>query len=230
MSHDDSAVDGRRRGVTWLIAGLALALAATACSSGASASPSVVLSAPPSATAVAGSSTAASATTRSEAPSMTTSPSPSPSFEAVRLSLTSSAFGPNGPIPRKYTCDSEDVSPPLTWSGVPAGTKTLALVVDDPDANGFVHWVAYGIPADSKGLPEGGSTGSNAPAQGRNGFGKSGYGGPCPPSGTHRYAFKLYALDSSIQFVQAPTAADLRGAIEGHALATATLTGTYERG
>jgi hypothetical protein len=110
------------------------------------------------------------------------------------MNLTSSAFGNNQSIPAKYTCTGENVSPPLEWRGVPANATTLELTVDDPDAPGghFTHWQVTQIPATTSSIPEGGHAG----VEGTNGFGKQGYGGPCPPSGEHRYVFKLKALDA----------------------------------
>ncbi len=138
------------------------------------------------------------------------------------------------PIPRSYTCDGANVSPPLEWSGVPPNAKTLAIVCDDPDAPAgtWVHWVVYNLPADNIGFIE------NTPAteelksggmQGKNDFQKIGYGGPCPPNGTHRYFFKLYALDSGLPLQAGVTKADLLKAMEGHIVAQAQLIGTYSR-
>ena len=144
--------------------------------------------------------------------------------------LSSTAFQPGGAIPRQHTCDGEDASPDLTWTGAPDGTRALALVVTDPDARGFVHWIAYDLTGTpSGGLPTGVSTSPDAPPQGTNSFGRIGYGGPCPPSGTHRYVFELHALDRSLGLTGAPRLDALEGAMDGHVLATATLTGTYHR-
>jgi Raf kinase inhibitor-like YbhB/YbcL family protein len=150
------------------------------------------------------------------------------------MKLESSAFSANGLIPPKYTCDGQDISPPLSWDEPPAETQSLALIVDDPDAPGriFVHWVLYDIPpqvrqltekiAPQKTLPNGG-------IQGKNDFGKFGYGGPCPPSGTHRYFFKLYALDRPLELASAATKDQLEAAMDGHILAAAELIGRYAR-
>jgi hypothetical protein len=136
-----------------------------------------------------------------------------------------------GTIPRKFTCDGEDVSPALEWAGAPDRTAALALIVDDPDARGFVHWIVLDMSGSaSGGLPEGVSPSPDAPRQGRNDFGRIGYGGPCPPSGTHRYVFTLYALDAPLSLPGTPGAADVRAAIEGHVLAEAQLTARYTRG
>ena len=148
-----------------------------------------------------------------------------------QLALSSPEFDEGGAIPRRFTCDADDVSPPLSWSGAPAGTVTLALVMDDPDARGFVHWVVYNIDASATGsLPAGWSGTPDAAPQGVNGFGKPGYGGPCPPSGTHRYAFRLLALDQVLDLAAGPKAQSVLDAAAGHTLAEATLTGTYRRG
>jgi len=123
----------------------------------------------------------------------TDTPSPAP------FSLTSPAFRAGEGIPSRYTCDGRDVSPPLGWTDVPAGTKALMLTVTDPDARGFVHWVAWDLPPDGTGLAEGASGAMPAGAvEGRNDFGRTGWGGPCPPSGTHRYVFTLTALSAPL--------------------------------
>lgn len=144
--------------------------------------------------------------------------------------LTSTAFDDGAAIPRRFGCDGEDVSPDLAWSGAPDGTAALALAVIDPDARGFVHWLAYDMAGTPSGeLPRGVSASPGAPAQGTNSFGKRGYGGPCPPSGTHHYRFTLYALDKVLELKGAPTIDALRAAMSGHVLGEATLTGTYHR-
>lgn len=157
----------------------------------------------------------------------------------VKLVLQSEAFSPNGPIPRRYTGDGEDLSPPLTWSGVPEGTKELVLIVDDPDAprpEPWVHWVLYKIPADTPGLPEGIPTSgpvSSPPGavQGKNSWPKNGYGGPYPPTGhgVHHYHFKLYALDVELTLGAGATKEALLKAMQGHVLAEGELVGTYQR-
>jgi Raf kinase inhibitor-like YbhB/YbcL family protein len=145
--------------------------------------------------------------------------------------LTSPAFHAGAAIPRKFTCDGQDVSPPLAWSGAPDGTAALALVVDDPDARGFVHWVALDLDGATSGkLAEGASTASGAPHQGRNDFRRTGWGGPCPPSGTHRYRFTLYALDAATGLDGHPTSDELKAAIKGHVLNTTELLAKYTRG
>ena len=145
------------------------------------------------------------------------------------FAVESSAFQHVQAIPRRYTCEGEDLSPPLRWTNVPDGTRSLALVVDDPDAPGgvFTHWIAWGIDPGAGGLDEG----EAAPREGRNDFGVSGYRGPCPPPGhgPHRYVFRLYALDAEPELGSGASKADLERAIEGHVLTNADLMGTYER-
>ncbi|GIW19724.1 MAG: hypothetical protein KatS3mg065_0020 [Chloroflexota bacterium] len=145
--------------------------------------------------------------------------------------LTSSAFGDGEPIPREYTCEGADVSPPLAWSDAPKGTAALVLIVDDPDARGFIHWVVVDIPGAPGGsLPRGVSRTPAAPQEGRNDFGRVGWGGPCPPSGRHRYVFTLSALSAPLRLPGTPDAATVRRAMEGRVLGVARLTGTYRRG
>lgn len=144
------------------------------------------------------------------------------------LSLTSPEFDDGGAIPRRYTCDGDDISPPLTWTGAPDEAASLAIVVDDPDARGFVHWVVYNLDASaSGGLQTGWS--ETGEFQGTNSFGRVGYGGPCPPSGEHRYRFRLLALDVLLDLDGAPRAEDVLAAAGGHLLAEARLGGTYRR-
>jgi Raf kinase inhibitor-like YbhB/YbcL family protein len=150
------------------------------------------------------------------------------------MKLESAAFPDGGSIPKVYTCDGRDVSPPLSWSGLPAGARTLALICDDPDAPGktWVHWVLFDLPVSVAELPEGVPPSSEVLGgfQGTNDFRKVGYGGPCPPSGTHRYFFKLYALDSALRLPAGATRARVEQAMEGQVLAHATLMGRYTRG
>lgn len=143
------------------------------------------------------------------------------------LSLSSAAFSEGAAIPARFSCDGEDISPPLAWSGAPAETTAYALIVDDPDARGFVHWAVADIPTSASGVPEGDAAGG---VEGRNDFGRDGYGGPCPPSGTHRYAFTLVALASATGLAPGFSADDLRDAVADRTLASTTLTGTYVRG
>lgn len=146
------------------------------------------------------------------------------------FSLVSTAFSPGGAIPRRFTCDGENVSPDLTWTGAPGETQSLALIVTDPDARDFVHWLVFGMTGTpSGGLPTAIASSPDAPAQGTNSFGKRGYGGPCPPSGRHRYVFTLYALDRTLALTGAPRIGELRSAMDGHVIAETTLTGTYQR-
>ena len=157
---------------------------------------------------------------------------------AVMLKLVSPAFAAGQSIPRTYTCEGEDRSPPLAWSGVPAAAKSLALIVDDPDAPDpaaprmtWVHWVVYNSPPQTTSLAEGASSGGlpAGAAEARNDFGRLRYGGPCPPIGRHRYFHKLYALDTVIAGQPADKAA-LEAAMRGHVLAEAQLMGTYQKG
>jgi Raf kinase inhibitor-like YbhB/YbcL family protein len=150
------------------------------------------------------------------------------------MELKSSAFEAGGTIPTKYTCEGPDVSPPLSWSDVPAGTKSLALIADDPDApmGTWVHWVAWNIPATATSLEEDipkRDTLANGMKQGTTDFRRIGYGGPCPPSGTHRYFFKLHALDTTLNLPNSTTKKDLERAMQGHILKQAELMGTYRR-
>jgi len=156
----------------------------------------------------------------------------------MTLKITSTAFQQAGSIPSKYTCEGPDVSPPLAWSGVPANAKTLAMIVDDPDApdpakpqRTYVHWVVYNIPAGTPSLSENASkTGMPKGAvQGKNDWGKAEYGGPCPPIGRHRYFFKLYALDIELTGMRSATKADLERAMNGHVLDTGEIMGTYQK-
>jgi Raf kinase inhibitor-like YbhB/YbcL family protein len=152
----------------------------------------------------------------------------------MALELRSSAFSEGSRIPSKYTCDGKDASPPLSWTGIPAGGKSLALTCDDPDAPAglWVHWVVFDLPPSATGLPEGVAATpeiSGGGRQGKNDFRKIGYGGPCPPSGTHRYVFTLYAVDRTLGLPAGATRQDLLAAIKNHTLGEATLTGTYSR-
>lgn len=150
------------------------------------------------------------------------------------MKLTSPAFEANQLIPRQYTCDGEDISPPLNWDEPPANTKSLALICDDPDAprKTWVHWVVYNLPPTTRSLAENISTNDNNMAdglQGLNDFKKLQYGGPCPPGGTHRYFFKLYALDTILELKSGATKAEVEAAMKGHILAQAELIGLYSR-
>jgi hypothetical protein len=156
----------------------------------------------------------------------------------MSLILTSTAFRHQGEIPSRYTCDGDDISPPLAWSGVPPGVKSLVLIVDDPDAPDpkapkmtWVHWLLYNIPLTATGLPEHVAS-KNLPEgtlEGVNDWKRTGYGGPCPPIGRHRYFHKLYALDTLLPDMNRPTKAKLEGAMRGHILSQIEIVGTYER-
>jgi len=154
------------------------------------------------------------------------------------MKLTSTAFGHNAEIPKSYTCDGKDVSPPLAWSGVPTGAKSLVMIVDDPDAPDpaapkmtWVHWILYNIPPSATGLAEGVPP-RELPVgtrEGLNDWKRTGYGGPCPPVGRHRYFHKLYALDRFLTGLDKTTKAALEKAMRGHVLAQTELVGTYQR-
>ena len=156
----------------------------------------------------------------------------------MNLTITSAAFAPNGAIPSLYTCEGKDVSPPLAWNGAPASAKSFVPIVDDPDAPDpaapkmtWVHWVLYNLPAAARALPE--AVKPNAlptgTREGVNDWGRTGYGGPCPPIGRHRYFHKLYALDMTLPDLKRPNKAALEKAMQGHILAQAELIGTYQK-
>jgi len=155
----------------------------------------------------------------------------------MAMTITSSAFESGGAIPERFSCDGDELSPPLSWTGVPPDARSLALIVDDPDAPDpeeprmtWVHWVLYNLPPDGNGLPEGVAP-AELPAgtrQGQNDWHRTGYGGPCPPIGRHRYFHKLYALDCLLGDLGEPTKAELERAMAGHVLAQAELIGTYQ--
>jgi Raf kinase inhibitor-like YbhB/YbcL family protein len=152
----------------------------------------------------------------------------------MNIKITSSAFDEGGMIPSKYTCDGEDVSPPLAWSGIPDGTKSIVLICDDPDAPGgtWVHWVLYNLPPETSALDEAlpaTETLSDGARHGVTDFGEFGYGGPCPPSKTHRYYFKLYALDTKFTIDGEATKEAVEAAMRGHILAEGQLMGRYAR-
>jgi hypothetical protein len=161
---------------------------------------------------------------------------PTEASVAISLTLTSDAFANGGTIPVKYSCKGRDISPALAWSDPPLGTQSFALIMDDPDApvGTWVHWVLYNIPAETRSLAEDlAVTGKNVPEGqgspfvGKNSWGDIGYGGPCPPSGTHRYFFKLYALDETVGLLPGADKGQLLNAIEGHILAQGELVGTF---
>jgi len=157
----------------------------------------------------------------------------------MTLTLTSPAFAPGGTIPRQHTCEGSDLAPPLQWTGAPGGTKSFALIVDDPDAPDpkapkltWVHWVLYNLPASASGLPGGIKPGDlpGGTREGLNDWKQTGYRGPCPPIGRHRYFHKLYALDLILPDLKRPTKAQLEAAMKGHVLGEAQLLGTYQKG
>ncbi|MEO0759418.1 MAG: YbhB/YbcL family Raf kinase inhibitor-like protein [Cyanobacteria bacterium J06648_16] len=156
----------------------------------------------------------------------------------MTLTLSSPAFALNEEIPVEYTCEGQDISPPLNWQGVPDGTRSLVLVIDDPDAPDptapkmtWVHWILFNLPPTTVGLPAG-TTAENLPAgtqAGFNDFKRTTYGGPCPPVGRHRYFHKLYALDTMLAGLDSPTKPQIEAAMTGHILAQAELVGTYQK-
>jgi len=152
----------------------------------------------------------------------------------MALTLSSPAFKASSSIPSKFTCEGSEMNPALQWSGAPSGTRSYALIVEDPDAPGktFTHWVLYNLPADATGIPEAASSTGlpGGAAEGVNDFKRSGYGAPCPPSGRHRYIHHLYALDTKLPDLSNASADRLRAAIKGHVLAEAELVGTYQKG
>ncbi len=157
----------------------------------------------------------------------------------MALTITSTAFEDGGPMSAKYTCEGDDISPPLKWDGVPDGTHSLALIVDDPDAPDpaapkmtYVHWVLYNLPPDSDGLPEETRTNGlpSGTLEGLNDWQQTGYGGPCPPIGRHRYFHKLYALDTVLDDLGQPTKDQLLRAMKSHVIAEAQVVGTYQKG
>ena len=154
----------------------------------------------------------------------------------MSLKLTSIVFAHSGEIPSKYTCEGQDISPPLAWSGVPPNAKSLTLIVDDPDAPDpaspkmtWVHWVLYNIPTSVSSLPEATKQPPAGTLLGLNDWKRTGYGGPCPPIGRHRYFHKLYALDMVLPDLDRPSKAVLEAQMKGHVIAQAELVGTYQK-
>jgi Raf kinase inhibitor-like YbhB/YbcL family protein len=157
----------------------------------------------------------------------------------MALNITSSAFADGGHIPGTYTCEGRDIAPPLEWTGVPGDARSLVLIVDDPNAPDpkapkmtWVHWVLYNIPPDATGLTEAVQTKAlpQGTEEGLNDWRRTGYGGPCPPIGRHRYFFKLYALDTVLKGLKKPTKAEVEAAMKGHVLEQAQIVGTYQKG
>ncbi len=158
-----------------------------------------------------------------------TRPAPTEGGNQMTITITSTAFKEGDKIPRLYSCDDQNVSPPLAWTGVPSNTVSLALIMDDPDAPSgtFVHWVLFNLPATLTGLEQGKTGGG---ADGKNDFGRLGYGGPCPPRGsTHRYFIKLYAVDKTLELKSGASKAQVESAMRGHILAQGQLMGRYGR-
>jgi Raf kinase inhibitor-like YbhB/YbcL family protein len=158
--------------------------------------------------------------------------------ETMAMTITSSAFGDGAAIPSRYTCQGDDITPPLSWTGVPDQARSLVLIVDDPDAPDpkaprmtWVHWVVYNLPADATGLPEGATSADLPPGtqEGVNDWNRTGYGGPCPPVGRHRYFHKLYALDTTLTGLDRPTKKELEAAMQGHVIEQAQVVGTYAK-
>ncbi len=156
--------------------------------------------------------------------------------DLMALQLSSPAFAPSQTIPAKYTCQGQDLSPPLEWQGVPPETKSLALIIDDPDAPDpnapktiWVHWILYNIPPSTQGLAEGITALPSGTLEGTNDWNRTGYGGPCPPIGTHRYFHKLYALDVVLSDLKHPTKGELEKAMEGHVITSTEYVGTYRK-
>jgi Raf kinase inhibitor-like YbhB/YbcL family protein len=206
-------------------------LAVTVASLAVVASCAPASSLPPATNEAAAATPSSTATVAAASTDTTPTVSPAATESTMPFTLTSTAFKDGDAIPRKFSCDGQNVSPALEWAGVPDGAASLALIVDDPDANGFVHWVVFDMTASqSGGLPEAVSSSPDAPPQGTNGRGQVGWTGPCPPSGTHRYTFTLMALDSALELTGAPKADEVRRAAEGHVVDEAVLTGTFKRG
>jgi Raf kinase inhibitor-like YbhB/YbcL family protein len=158
--------------------------------------------------------------------------------EVMTLSLKSTAFNNGASIPSRYTCEGEDISPPLNWAGIPENTRSLVLIIDDPDAPDpkapkmtWVHWVLYNIPPDVTGLAEGMTSAQLPPGteEGLNNWSRGAYGGPCPPIGRHRYFHKLYALDTVLEGLSMPTKAEVEAAMKGHVIAHTEIVGTYQK-
>jgi len=222
------------RRLAWMLATVALA----GCAAAPTAAPSVgfaSIGAPSTAAPSVAASAAEAPTPQPVSPSTATSSAPTSSLTPEptmsEFVLTSTSFEPGGSIPTRYTCDGADVSPELSWSGAPSGAAALVLLVSDPDARDFVHWIVLDMTGTASGaLPRGIGTSPDAPAQGRNDFGRIGWGGPCPPSGTHRYTFTIYALAAPLALPGQPDGRAVRRALDGvEVLGTAVLEGRYRR-
>lgn len=209
------------------VVALVLALAGCAAAPPVTFTPSSAPASPPLSAPVTASASGSPTASPTSAPSPTSTPTPVPPFQ-----LTSGAFAGGATIPRAYTCDGADTSPDLAWTGAPTGTTALVLVVDDPDAGGFAHWLVLDMAPDRSSLARGaGTPASSALRQGTNDFGRVGWGGPCPPSGEHRYRFTLYALAAPLGLDGSPRAAPVRSALAGATvLGRAVLLGRYRRG
>ncbi len=225
-----------------VVASVALVVAVAACGSGTIASPVATPAPPTSAATHAGPSapapnasapTAAAPITPEPATAVPLTPAaitPEPT-RAGPFTLRSGAFAAGGPIPSRYTCDGADISPDLSWTGVPDGTEALVLVVDDPDAGGFVHWIVLDMPPDQASLARGAGKAGGSLRQGTNDFGAAAWGGPCPPSGEHRYRFALYALTSPLGLRDASGPGEVRDALDrSRVLGKAVLEANYRRG
>ena len=167
-------------------------------------------------------------------PSTTPTALPEKGSQAMAFEVTSSAFGQGEPIPTQYTCDGDDISPPLAWENPPEGTKSFTLINDDPDApvGTWDHWILFNLPADARSLPEAVPPDAELTGggqHGQNSWRRLGYGGPCPPSGTHRYFFKLYALDTTLDLDSGANKKQVLQAMEGHILGQAELMGVFSR-
>jgi Raf kinase inhibitor-like YbhB/YbcL family protein len=211
------------RSIRLLELAAAILLLIAACTTG-----TAPTSAPPAPT---GSPPSATESSLVATPTPTTTAEVTPMPTPPPFTLTATAFAAGGSIPREYSCDGADVSPALAWTGVPTGAKALVLVVDDPDAGNFLHWSVLDLPGADGGLPRGVSPAADPPQQGRNAFGRTGWGGPCPPSGTHHYRFTLTAIAAPLGLAGHPDGSTVRAALaRATALGGATLIGTYRRG
>jgi Raf kinase inhibitor-like YbhB/YbcL family protein len=217
--------------IALVVGSVLLAAAVDACGgSGASSSQAAAAGATGSATPTVPAATGSTVSPPATTPGSTAAASEVAVTSPTPFRLTSPAFGDGADIPKRHTCDGANVSPRLDWLGAPSATRSLVLVVRDPDARGFVHWLAYDVEGAPDGsLPEAIPPTAASPKQGRNDFGDVGYGGPCPPSGTHHYVFTLSALDAPLGLGGGGRLGDVETAMKGHVLAETQLTGTYRR-